>query len=602
MSKSLPVQSLDYQEIRKNLIDFLKSSQQFKDYNYEASGISILLDSLAYNTHMIGFYVKMMMNESFVDSALKRESLLAKAKQVGYLPRNKRSARAEVRVGIELNLADDPKGRVLYMEPYSRFTSLNTSNDRRSFYLMDSSPVYDRIVETDSEGNQVVRYASNPLTIYEGIHRKHRFITDSENVNQRFVLPDQDIDIDTIRVKVYRYDSPENYEVFKLSNSVSDIDPEANIFYLSTNETGAYEVFFGKNVFGRHPEDGDIVHVDYLSSKGEEGNGAKVFRYDGLDVAGVTARSVVRVQTLQTASGGMEPPTIEELRFNIPNHFKRQNRAITVSDFKSLILDEFRNVQSINVWSGSTAEERRYGKVFLSIKPRIADKLSDLAKKKIETLIREKGFIGCEAIFVDPQYIDIDIDVYAKANLDITDATAGELEQQIIRQLNDYNNAEMGIFDKRYSNVLVLNQVLQAIPELTSIYSKLKASKAMTFIKDDETTFNLSMNVASVPNTLTSNEFSYAGIRLIIRDDEEGSLYFHRATGSRYSTDPIGTIDYSNSKLEFKIPKLAFFDEVKDQTLGHLRFTLVPDVPELTPKFNDIIRLNQMKARVINDN
>lgn len=340
LSDNLDVQSLDFPEIKSNFIKFLKGDPNYQDFNFNASGIGTILNISSYQTHYLGFFVKMLMDEAFIDSAHTKQALLSHAKKSSYIPKGYQSAKAQVLLSINTTTAQEPSTHNIQIPRGSTFKSVNDSQDTRVFTILDGSTIYTRTVDGTN-----VTYTSEPLTIYEGTVKTWNFVADSSVTNQMFVIKDNNIDIDTIRVKVFENPTSTTFTEFVIASDVLNLTPESEVFFLSTDENGYYQLFFGNDVFGVQPGNGNSIQVDYISTNGESGNGSKIFQYAPTS----STYTSFTVTTQSVSQGGAAPQSIEELRFAIPQARKRQNRLLTASDYHSILLDEFRNIESINV-------------------------------------------------------------------------------------------------------------------------------------------------------------------------------------------------------------------------------------------------------------
>lgn len=361
-TNELPINSLDYPEIRNNLVSFLQGQVDangnpvYQDFDFQASGISTLVNLLSYNTHYIGYYVKMLLNESFIDSAIKRESLLSKAKLTGYLPRGRTSARADISLTIDINTNDpdqyEPSSKSILIPRGTSFSGVNNDQDQRIFYTVDD--IF--IKNIDYTSPPTATYSSDTFTVYEGKLQEWKFRIDSTLLNQRYVIQDKNVDVDTIRMLVVPDGSSSGDEYF-LAKDVFDITPTSKVYYLTTQEEGYFEIIFGNDVFGKLPANRSVVYVYYIASNGESGNGCKKFRFNKPSQDIPTENNIGNWEDFEVvtasgtiSSGGCEAETVDSLRFTIPHHYKRQNRIVTADDFKTIVVSEFRNIDSINVW------------------------------------------------------------------------------------------------------------------------------------------------------------------------------------------------------------------------------------------------------------
>lgn len=498
-TNELPINSLDYPEIRNNLVSFLQGQVDsggtpiYQDFDFQASGISTLINLLSYNTHYIGYYVKMLLNESFIDSAIKRESLLSKAKMTGYLPRGRTSARADISLKIDIDTNDpdqyEPFSKSILIPRGTSFSGTNNEQDQRIFYTIDD--IFVKNIDFTSQ--PIVTYSSDIFTIYEGKLQEWKFKIDTTLMNQRYVIQDKNVDVDTIRMLVVPDGSVSGEEYF-LSKDVFAITSSSKVYYLTTQEEGYFEIIFGNDVFGKLPANRSTIYVYYIASNGESGNGCKKFRFNKPSQDIPTENNIGNWEDFQVvtesgtiSSGGCEAETVDSLRFTIPHHYRRQNRIVTADDFKTIVISEFRNIDSINVWGGEDNNHKEYGKIFMSVKPKFSDRLTTTAKKDIQNrLLSRYCVVGMQPVFVDPEFVNVEITVYGKVDNKKTTQTLGQIEKTITQEIQSYNTSQLNVFDNFLSDVVLMNQIKEAIPAIKSCYSKKKINKDQNIIYQAE--------------------------------------------------------------------------------------------------------------------
>lgn len=586
---NFPIKGLDFPEIKKNFISYLKNDSYFSDYNYEASGISALINILAYNTHYIGYYIKAALSESFVDSASKRNTLMSRAKWNGYIPRNKRSSRAEVTLAIRTNTTNEPLSRSLMIPKWSLFSGANSQSDARSFYILDDVVCYDRVAS-----GSVVTYTSPQILVYEGIKNTWRFIKDSSILNQRFIIKDTNIDIDTIRVDVYTDES--NRTAFSRVTNLFEISPLSEVFYVSANVEGTYEIFFGNNQFGKDVSNGDIIEVTYLSSNGESGNGCKTMVFQSPS-SPIVSGSVSYVTTVLSMSvGGVEEESIDDLKFNIPYHYRRQNRAVVESDYRSILLSEFRDVDSVNIWGGEKSFNKNYNTVYISVKPKIGLTFNASAKKDIARMLEAYSVINKTVQIVDPEYLKVGIEYHAKFNQQSTSASIGEIQRSILTYSKDYNNAVLDRFENGLSDVDLLNFIKSKIPSLTRIYTKKTLTKDVSFLYNSNTETNILFGNSLKPSSLISSVFVYGRQRCEIKDDSSGKLFIYmEGTWTKFIPLQVGSIDYDAGIVKITL-NFYFTATVDYGSSGIVSFTGIPVIPDINTYLNNIIIIDSAKT------
>lgn len=584
--ESFPINSIDYEGIRENFTNFLKSQDFYRDYNFSGSGISSLISLLSYNAHFISYYVKMMLNESFIDSATLRESLMSKAKLNGYLPKGYRSARTSVVVKVEMSLDQDPPSRTVVLRRGSVCTGANTDLDNRRYYLIEDAVCFDRI-----ENGTNVAYNSPSVTVYEGNYNTWKFKRDHGVINQRFIIQDLKIDIDTLRVHVYPDESSELFYEYSLASSVFDIDPESRVFYLSTNEDSNYEIFFGNNKFGKDVEHNSKIEIHYISTEGPPGDGCKTMSFSSAGET-VSGRSY-QVMVSSTTQGGALPETTSDIRFNIPNHYRRQNRLVTEGDYRSILMNEFRNIDSMNIWGGEKNKFKDYNSIFLSIKPNNALKLSNFAKAEIIAFLEKYQIIGKRINIVDPEYVFIDLSLYATYNPNLSSRIKSDLENLLKTRVQTYNTEILNRFGNIFSNVHFLDYLKDGLPEIKTIYADKVIWKRYEFYPESSAENIIQFGNELRQGSVKSSDFLYSTNTSIVKDGaEDYSLYVvDKNSLSKLANAPIGTVDYSTGDITIFLNSNLNTPE-KNGDRNVINFYAEGRKPDVITTLNNILHIN----------
>lgn len=612
-TSELSINSLDYPEIRENFISFLQGQLDgqgnpiYQDFNFQASGISTLINLLSYNTHYIGYYVKMLLNESFIDSAVKRESLLSKAKLTGYLPRGKTSARADISLTININTNDpqqyEPMSRSILIPRGTAFSGTNTDQDQRIFYTIDDIFVKN----IDYTAAPIVTYSSDTFTVYEGKLQEWKFKIDSTLLNQRYIIQDKSIDADTIRVLVVPDGSSSGEEYF-LAKSVFEVNAVSKVYYLTTQEEGYFEIIFGNGVFGKAPGNKSTVYVYYIATNGESGNGCKRFKFNKPSQDIPTENNIGNWEDFEVvtepgtiSSGGCEEETVDSLRFTIPHHHRRQNRIVTVEDFKSIVISEFRNIDSINVWGGEDNIYKDYGKIYLSVKPKASDKLTLTAKKDIQSrLLSKYCVVGIQPVFVDPEFVNVELTVYGKVESKKTTKTFGQIEKDITTVIQSYNSTQLNVFDNFLSDVDLMNSIKETVPALKSCYSKKLINKDQEIIYQSEIE-NALLIGNPILNGVKSSLFTYGTDTCYFADDLQGSIYIYKtANNSKLLPKDFGHVDYTKGIIYYQFPKYGSLLANNNVTSGIINFTVTPVNPDIETYLQNIVRITKIRVVLSN--
>lgn len=599
MPKNLSVQNLDFDNVKQSLIDFLKAQDQFKDYDFTGSAMNILIELLSYNTHYMGFFAHMLANESFINSASLRSTMAAKAKLLNYIPGSKIAAKALVSVDFNVDAINAPNDRKIILR---RGTIIKSSGEvNREFIVPQNTYVYNR-----SNAVNVYEYTTDEFIIYEGSFETQRFLVDKTLHDQRFVIRDPNIDINTLEVKVYSNDTETDYDVFTLAKNHTSINSNSKVFFLSLNEENYYEIFFGNDVYGKGLEHNNYVEATYVASNGSDGNFAKNFSFD-------SSYQYNDGQTIKTfeptvladnpSSGGVDAESVEDLRFNIPYHFRRQNRAVTVDDYKNLILSEYRNVNSVNVWGGEDNIPKTYGKVYISIKPRYGNTLSSNSKRIIlDTILRKYNTATIEPVLVDPDFLYINLNVFVKYNPLNTNTSQGSLRTLIDQEIAEYDTEVLNRFGNFYSDAVLSNRIIDVDSSVLSCYNEITLEKRFTPAIGQFQTYYVDFNNALIKGTLKTDEFEYRGRRNYIIDDGSGNLiayYYNDVTKVwvKYPDETFGNIDYTNGIVRFS--GFSFDALYQDEKI--LRVLVEPKNPDFYTRRNNIVTIDDYTINISED-
>lgn len=597
MTANLPINSLAFDDIKSALKAYLKGDTAYRDFNFDASGINTLLNVLAYQGHQLGYYVKMMSDESYVDSARTRSAMLALAKNTGYIPGSKTCATATVQLTIRTDTSSEPASRVILIPKGTSFQGQNITQDNRLYQVIDDVLVTNRTVVGSS-----VTYVSDPIVVYEGGYQSWQFAVDNSIFNQRFVIRDPDIDINTLRVNVLDHDSSTNSTPFVLAKDVFTLDGTTPAFFIATEENGYYQIFFGNGVYGKALQTGNIIQTNYVGTNGVSGNGANTFIYnappaDPLQDTNVGNFSDFQVTVIDPAAGGLDQESVDEMRFSIPYHYRAQNRLITASDFQAKLLSEFRNIDSISVWGGESNITKEYGKVFLSIKPKFSDQLTGSARDYITSAIVQKyGAIGMDVVFVQPDYLEVSINIYAKIDLRQTNRSFGEIESLFLQRSNDYNNNFLNRFGAMLSDVMYMDALKDSEEEVVTMYTTKSVKKNMPIHYG--TTAQLSSVFGNtLKHGISSSTFNYGNHVVYFQDELDGNIYIYdTATNARFIQTAQGYVDYTRGIIFFYFPTTATTTGFETDTDGFLTWTAQTSTPDVSTYLNNIVRIADTKV------
>lgn len=447
MASNLNVTELDFDQIKLNLKNFLKSQSEFNDYDFDGSGMSVLLDVLSYNTHYNAVAAHYSLNEAFLDSAQIRGNVVTRAKLLGYTPRSVLSPRATVNITVDAT-SESTRPAAVTLQRGSKLTS-NVSGESFTYVVLSNhSATLDASTNT---------YVFSNVVIVEGTYKTLLYRVDNDIKSQKFQLTDKDADTSTLRVRVQQNEESTLYDIYTRFESLLNIDSGSQVFYLQENPNEKFEIYFGDGVTGKKPVNDNIVTLDYIHTKGKESNGASAYTFSDT-ISGLTSSSTFSV-TSGVAAGGADRESIESIRFNAPLTFTAQNRAVTSDDYRAIIIKGFANISSISTWGGEDNDPVDFGKVYISIKPLTAATLTDSEKTTIKSsVLKGKNIVSITPEIVDPNFTNIELDVFFKYNPNLTDRSSVDLQAVVRDTISDFNFNQLNKFDGvfRHSQLLQL--------------------------------------------------------------------------------------------------------------------------------------------------
>ena len=546
---ALEVTNLDFDGIKTNLKNYLKSKDTFADFDFDHSNLSVLMDVLAYNSFYNAFYINQLANESFLESAQLRNNVVAKAKGIGYTPRSTTAPTATLTLQIT---PATPTAEALIIEEYTEFASQVTGVD----YFFVTTDTY--TVNQDRHGNYII-----DVEVKEGTRVEHRYVVDKKNPDQRFLIKNRTADVSTLDVVVQRSQTDLVVKEFKLADNLVELTGDDNVYFLDEVEEGLFEVTFGNGVLGSPVADGNVVILDYISTQGEKGNGALVFTPTGR----VAGSENVTITTQVSANGGKPRETIEEIKFNAPKYFATQGRLVTVEDYLAMTRNMVPNLDSLTGWGGEDNVPKRYGEVFISVKPVNRAFYSELEKENIRRQLTERNLVTVRVRVVDPDYtfIEITSDIYYDPRA--TKLTSDQLKAFVHSQLKNFSKTELLKFNRDFRYSMLVGLMDNLDPAIRNNLTNLRLRKSFIPSIVRENNFTLYYNNdlyrpnPTYSGTLTSSYFSHANpsgaeIADCQLDDNEGILrvvqYDAQSNVTSIVQSNIGTVGYGGGDVVFQ--------------------------------------------------
>ena len=592
----LNVTEFDFDDIKDNLKVFLKAQTEFKDYDFEGSGMSALLDVLAYNTHYLGFNANMLANEMFLDSASLRSSVVSHAKTLGYIPTSARAATATV--DVKLNTPS------LATATMSAGTVFTTTNDGTDYQFVTAEDV------TASNIGSGITF--NNINIYEGTYITTRYTVDTSDADQRFLLRDDRADTTTLTVKVQTSSSDTTTSTYTQATDITQVKTDSKVYFLQEVVAGKFEIYFGDGVVGAALSDDNIVIMTYVVSNKADANGASTFSNSGA-IASITD---VAVSTVSSASAGANPETLQSIKYNAPLDYASQGRCVTAEDYKVYAKKLFPNAQSVSVFGGesgsfdsslgvvSTAE---YGKVFISIKSTTGLDLTSAEKNALIKAYAPYTVASTTPVIVDPQTTYLILNVTFKFNSSATTSTGPELESLVSTTLQNYNSSDLEQFEGLFRHSKVLGLIDNTDTAITSNTTNLIIGQFFTPTTTAATSYTLNFNNAFYnPHTehnkasggiIASTGFYISGDATNIHyfdDDGAGNLrlYYISAGARVYTDETAGTITYTTGQIITDSIYITSVDLVDGATSTQIRVTAIPDSKDIITLRNQILEID----------
>ncbi len=454
---------LDFDQIKTSIKDYLRSNSNFTDYDFEGSNLSTIIDVLAYNTYITSYNANMVSNEVFIDSATLRENVVSLARNIGYVPKSRKSSRANVSFFVDTSgPAYTKKPETLTLSKGVACSTLAFGNQSYTFSILDdiTVPVVDNIASFDN------------IDIYEGTYITTNFTVDSFNPNQRFILPNSQIDTSSIRVIVKPSASSDISRKYRQADSLFDITSESPVFFVQEIEDERYELIFGDGVFGTKLEAPNYIQVSYLVSNGELANGISQFNFSGKITSPreqiAIASGISLVTTNQTSFSGKDIEGIDSIKKYASRIYASQNRAVTSRDYESIIPTIYPETESISVFGGEELTPPQFGKVFISIKPTNGAYLSNLIKDNIKTEIRKYSVAGIVPEIIDLKYLYLEPTINAYYNTNLV-SSANSITSIVSSNVERYaNSSELNKFGARFKYSKFLKVIDDSSDAITS--------------------------------------------------------------------------------------------------------------------------------------
>jgi len=494
MSKGrLQVTDLDFDTIKTNLKDFLRQQSEFQDYDFEGAGLNVLLDILAYNTHYNSYYLNMVANESFLDTAIIRDSVVSHAKSLSYIPYSASASRALIDLTINTIGVDDE----LTLPRGFKFKSNLVDGVLYTFSIIDDVTV--------TKSNQQFYFENLP--IYQGEILNYTFnYTEITNPKSIFTLPNDNIDTTTLKVEVLESSTNTSSQLFTQSTDIITLDSNSPVYFIQEGRDGKYQIYFGDDVIGKKLKDGNIVSVSYLVTSGSSANKVNQFFVDSFIDASISS---IIIDIAQQASGGADRESVDAIKNAAPKNYSTQNRLVTIADYEAFIKKNYSVIDSLTVWGGEDNDPPVYGKVFVSLSPKQGYFISDNEKQRIvNDIIKNYSIVSISTEIVDPIFDFVLFDVNVDANLDKTSLEKKQLEALIKNTINSYVNRNLNQFNASLITSKLQEEIDSTHTAINGNIITVKLQKRFTPIVGVNSTYDFNFNTSLTRETTRKTLFS----------------------------------------------------------------------------------------------
>ena len=577
--------NLDFNDLRTQIKDYLRSNSNFTDFDFEGSNFSVLIDILAYNSYITAYNTNMQANEAFLDSATLRENVVSHARNIGYVPRSKKSSKAKISFSVDTS-SYNSRTVTLKAGPFA----LGAVQDGNYIFSIPS----DVTVPVNTSN---IAFFEN-LDIYEGSYLTKTFTVDYSQPNQRFLIPNSNVDTSTIRVSV----SNSTIEVYTLYENILNVNKTSKLFLIQEIEDEKYEILFGDNILGKKPEHGSTISISYIVTNGKSADGSANFTFSGNikdnNSTNITS-GISLITTTSSSENGDDIETIDSVKYLAPRVYASQYRAVTANDYKGLIPYLYSNIDSVTAYGGEELDPPQYGKVFISIKPRNGNFLSEITKNDIRKKLKQYSIAGIKPELIDLKYLYVEIDstVYYNPAF-ISDPVI--IKNQVLNTLNSYSiSSDVNSFGGRFKfskvNTLIDNTNRGITSNITKVRMRRDLSVEMNKFATYEICFGNKFHQKTGKYNIKSSGFKIKDISdtLYLTDDPissiNGRILFFKLIDNvpTIISSDAGTVDYLKGEIKLNIVNIV------STSLPNNKIEI-----QAIPESNDVIALKDIYLQI----
>jgi len=543
--------NLNFEDIKTSIKDYLRANTDFTDYDFEGSNLSVIINLLAYNSYITAYNTNMVVNETFIDSATLRENVVSLARNIGYVPRSKRAAKASVGFFI---------------------SGISTSVDTISFQpgvvangsVSDVNYIFslpEKVTVAAQNGNSF-----GTLEIYQGQYLENSWIVNNSQPNQRYIIPNDSVDTSTLRVRVKNTSTDTTSTEYKLVDNILGITSTSNIYLIQETSDEKYEILFGDGVFGKKLQSGNVITVSYIKTNGKDGNGVSDFRFAGniLDENGASVTSFIADLTTQAPSeNGDEIEPVESVKYYAPRLYSSQYRAVTASDYEAILPTLYPNIESVSAYGGEDLTPPQYGRVFIATKPRNGSFLSDFTKKQLLQSLKSYSVAGIVPEFIDLKYLYVEIDSYVYYNANFV-GDPNNLKSDVVSAITSYaKGSEMNQFGGRFKYSKVCSLIDSVNTAITSNITTVRIRRDLVAKVNNPTQYELCFDnefyAGRNDYNIKSTGFSVLNVDgtcyfsdMVVNGSNIGNLFLFKVVSDdeiNILSTKFGTVNYSTGEI-----------------------------------------------------
>jgi hypothetical protein len=578
-NSSISLTSLDFDSYKRELKAFLKQQSAFKDYDYESSNMNVMLDLLAYNTYQNAFYMNMIGNEMFLDTAQLRDSVVSHAKELNYLPRSFKSAEASLALTI---VSADAEKRNVVIPKGTAFSTRVGANT----YLFTTAET-----STVTSSNSTF---TTTLTVYEGDYVSETYPV-SYTTPTKFLISNKNVDISSLKVTIME-DNGATLLNYTRATSLFELSSTSKVFFIQPYIGDTYEILFGDGIIGRRPKNDSVIVIEYRISSGELPNGARVFRA----AQTIDGESNVTVRTATPASGGAVYETLESIKYNAPRAFTTQERAVTAEDYENLLKINFPEINAVAAYGGEDAEPPQYGRVFVSVDLKDVDGLPKIKENEYKRFLRNRATVAMEPVFISPQYLYLSVVTNIKYNINVTPLNPDDIKTLVLSKILEFASTNLNNFNRTLRYSKFVKTIDEADSSIISNETEIKLVKYLTPTLNVPQKIAIDYNIPiidSIPmlgdehfafdnHAIESSTFIFNGKQCNIEDNSIGIIRITTVLGqSHQKVVDIGTIDYELGKIDINGLRLSGY------TGDYLKIYATPKYKDISTSKNTILNI-----------